>query len=233
MPSHLALRDSAANARLTASASAVHGIACTLSARRLVQHPQASRTNRPRAAGRSGSRLLRSHGGARQDRRLTQTKQPPRKSGRFTQIQPSQPTLPNFRTKMEPEHQAAPEASRCLLSGPLEDRPYRLARRCGRCARAGSRPLRRTRQVTQRTMQIGHPDRDTCPQAGDEIAAVKGKQRQYTLSAGLAGFQATAAPVAGVGCTTQQRVLWTSPPSGASCELSAGCSHHPDRGTIF
>src|SRR5258706_10998754 len=50
---------------------------------RLVQHPPAARADRQHPAGRGRSQLLRRSGGAG-TRRLTQTKRPPRKSGRFT-----------------------------------------------------------------------------------------------------------------------------------------------------
>ena len=51
---------------------------------RLVQQPQASRTDRQRTAGRGRSRPLRSPGGTCSTRSLTQTKRPPKKSVRFT-----------------------------------------------------------------------------------------------------------------------------------------------------
>src|SRR5258705_9178624 len=50
---------------------------------RLVQQPPATRADRQHPAGRGRSQLLRRSGGAG-TRRLTQTKRPPRKSGRFT-----------------------------------------------------------------------------------------------------------------------------------------------------
>ena len=50
---------------------------------RLVQQPPPAGADRPRAAGRSRSGLLPGAGGAHPNRRLTQMKQPPRKSVRF------------------------------------------------------------------------------------------------------------------------------------------------------
>src|SRR5690606_14485165 len=51
---------------------------------RLVQHQAAAGANREHPTGGSRSRLLCKPGGARQNSRLTQTKQPPANPGRFT-----------------------------------------------------------------------------------------------------------------------------------------------------